>query len=98
MGLVGSLVRTEPRVAIDAIKRLVRIVDVIRSELRQFSVDPFDKVEHGRFDLLFENFFARLEPVAIVVARKIAEKSERFGRKHDDAPLKWERCCFACWR
>ena len=68
VGLVGRFVGTEAGVAVDAIHGFLRIGDVIRGEIEQFGIDGFHQVDHGSLQLGFEDFLARLEPLAAVIS------------------------------
>ncbi len=76
MGLVGTLVSGKARVAIDAEEALGRGADVVRREVGQRGVDLLDEREHGGLELTLVDGLARLEPVAVVVAREPAQKFE----------------------
>ena len=77
MGLIGRFIGAEARVAIDPVHRFLRIRNVVGSEFRELRVDRLHHAEHRRSHDSVEQFFARLEPFAAVVARQVAQKFER---------------------
>src|SRR5258707_3167970 len=72
--LVRRFVRREARITIDTVHSFFRRRYVSRSKTGQFFIDARDKFQHWSFDQRFIFLFARLEPVAAVIALERAKK------------------------
>src|SRR4051812_3826136 len=90
---VRRLVLAESGIAVDAIDGLRRLGHILGRELPEIGIDRGDQLEHRLFDNLFESLFARLEPLAAIVAREAAKELQHLGRKtgkrglHETPPL-----------
>lgn len=74
MRFVGALVGRKPDIAVDAHHGFVRGAHVIGRVLHHRLRNLVDKSEHGGFELALVDWFARIEPVAVVVAREAAKE------------------------
>ncbi len=77
--LIGSLVRGEAGVTVDAHHDLIGFADVLRGEGEHGLVEAGDEGEHGCFEVALEDRFALAEPTAVVVAFEGAEELEGGG-------------------
>src|SRR5581483_11468679 len=81
MGLVRRFVLGETRVAINAIHGLLWRRNVLRSKVHEAVVQRLNQLQHRSFDQRFKFFFARLEPLAAIIALESAEKRESVRRE-----------------
>src|SRR5260370_42337232 len=79
--LVRRLVTAEARVPIDAKEGLFRIGDKGGRELDQLGIDGRYKLQHRLLNVLVEQMFARLKPLAAIVAFQLLEELHHLDRK-----------------
>src|SRR5690242_6945297 len=77
--LVGLFVLAEANVAIDAEDGLAGIGFVFGGEIVEGEVQGVNELAHRLFDFFLEEWLARQEPFAMVVAREAAKELESFG-------------------
>src|SRR5713226_6508390 len=79
--LVRRLVAAETRVPIDPEERLFRIGYKGGRELDQLGVEVCYQLQHRLLNVLVEQMFARLKPLAPIVAFQLLEELHHLDRK-----------------
>ena len=76
---VGRFVFREPRVAVDAVHRRLRVRDQLRRELAEVGAQSLDDLEHRLADVRLVVVAVSVEPLAAVVPFERAQELERLG-------------------